>query len=59
MASQGKLTRRQFANGMAALAVLTPMTAFLASCASSDNGTQDVAGREGQDASSEADSAQE
>ena len=59
MASQGKLTRRQFANGMAALAVLTPMTAFLASCASSDNGTQDVAGQEGQDASSEADSAQE
>lgn len=59
MASQGKLTRRQFANGMAALAVLTPMTVFLASCASSDNGTQDVAGQEGQDASGEADSAQE
>lgn len=59
MASQGKLTRRQFANGMAALAVLTPMTVFPASCASSDNGTQDVAGQEGQDASGEADSAQE
>ncbi|RNL42185.1 flavodoxin [Slackia equolifaciens] len=35
------------------------MTAFLDSCASSDNGTPDITGQEGQDASSEADSAQE